>query len=472
MPDQLQLRGGTTTEHNSFTGALREVTVDTTKKTLVVHDGASAGGTALMKESGGNAASSVGIGTGGTNAINIDSNQKVGIGTGSQTAKLHVVETTSTTAVKIKSGTSTNQNTHVTLFNDSDVPLNLGIFGSAAGAAGAIAANTAFISSNSSTGLAIAANHESGIIKFGTGSSTTTRMNIDSSGRVGIGTTTQGNTEDGAGLKVDTYVQRSTIYHSPDGYYAASLGKVTNGKTKVWAAVDSSYAQANAVSAGIFLKAFFQDAGGSGCGSTIKNLKSDNSLVFSTVTTGSNGAPAVESERLRITTSGDVLIGTSSTSNGASGGKFFEDGKLLQIIRNDSSTHLFLNKTTGNDGTVATFAIASATKGSISVTSSATAFNTSNSDRSLKKNFESWNEDVLNLFKNINPQKFNFINQNDGDDKTKGFVAQDMVGSFPEAYTKGVEDDAKYMFNPSGMVVYLMKAIQELQAKVEALEAA
>ena len=77
MPDQLQLRGGTTTEHNSFTGALREVTVDTTKKTLVVHDGASAGGTALMKESGGNAASSVQIGSGGVNAFTIDSNQDI-----------------------------------------------------------------------------------------------------------------------------------------------------------------------------------------------------------------------------------------------------------------------------------------------------------------------------------------------------------------------------------------------------------
>ena len=77
MPDQLQLRGGTTTEHNSFTGALREVTVDTTKKTVVVHDGASAGGTPLMKESGGNAASSVQIGTGGVNAFTIDSNQDI-----------------------------------------------------------------------------------------------------------------------------------------------------------------------------------------------------------------------------------------------------------------------------------------------------------------------------------------------------------------------------------------------------------
>ena len=52
MPDQLQLRGGTTSEHNSFTGVAREVTVDTTKKTLVVHDGSTAGGTPLMKQTG------------------------------------------------------------------------------------------------------------------------------------------------------------------------------------------------------------------------------------------------------------------------------------------------------------------------------------------------------------------------------------------------------------------------------------
>jgi hypothetical protein len=47
MSKRLQLRGGTTTEHASFTGAVREVTVDTTKDTLVVHDGSTVGGTAL-----------------------------------------------------------------------------------------------------------------------------------------------------------------------------------------------------------------------------------------------------------------------------------------------------------------------------------------------------------------------------------------------------------------------------------------
>ena len=46
MPDatQVRLRGGTTTEHASFTGAAREVTVNTTNNTLVVHDGTTAGG--------------------------------------------------------------------------------------------------------------------------------------------------------------------------------------------------------------------------------------------------------------------------------------------------------------------------------------------------------------------------------------------------------------------------------------------
>ena len=47
MALQIQLRSGTATEHNTFTGALGEVTVDTTNKTLRVHDGTTAGGTRL-----------------------------------------------------------------------------------------------------------------------------------------------------------------------------------------------------------------------------------------------------------------------------------------------------------------------------------------------------------------------------------------------------------------------------------------
>ena len=47
MASQLQLRGGTTAEHGSFTGAIRELTVDTTLKALRLHDGVTAGGTVI-----------------------------------------------------------------------------------------------------------------------------------------------------------------------------------------------------------------------------------------------------------------------------------------------------------------------------------------------------------------------------------------------------------------------------------------
>ena len=50
MAKLLKLRRGTTTQHGSFTGAEGEVTVDTTKDTLVVHDGSTAGGHAVAAE--------------------------------------------------------------------------------------------------------------------------------------------------------------------------------------------------------------------------------------------------------------------------------------------------------------------------------------------------------------------------------------------------------------------------------------
>jgi predicted nucleic acid-binding Zn-ribbon protein len=44
MAKQVQYRRGTTVQHSTFTGALGEVTVDTTKNVVVVHDGSTTGG--------------------------------------------------------------------------------------------------------------------------------------------------------------------------------------------------------------------------------------------------------------------------------------------------------------------------------------------------------------------------------------------------------------------------------------------
>ena len=49
MAKLLKLRGGTTSQHNSFTGAVREVTVDTDRDALVVHDGSTQGGFHTMR---------------------------------------------------------------------------------------------------------------------------------------------------------------------------------------------------------------------------------------------------------------------------------------------------------------------------------------------------------------------------------------------------------------------------------------
>ena len=50
MAKLLKLRRGTTSQHSSFTGAEGEVTVDTDKETLVVHNGSTAGGFPLARE--------------------------------------------------------------------------------------------------------------------------------------------------------------------------------------------------------------------------------------------------------------------------------------------------------------------------------------------------------------------------------------------------------------------------------------
>jgi hypothetical protein len=50
MAKELRIRRGTTAQHSTFTGAPNEVTADTTKKTLVLHDGTTVGGVPMARE--------------------------------------------------------------------------------------------------------------------------------------------------------------------------------------------------------------------------------------------------------------------------------------------------------------------------------------------------------------------------------------------------------------------------------------
>ena len=111
--------------------------------------------------------------------------------------------------------------------------------------------------------------------------------------------------------------------------------------------------------------------------------------------------------------------------------------------------------------------------GSISLTTSATAFNTS-SDYRLKENVVTdW--DATTRLKALKPSRFNW--KTDADTTVDGFLAHEVSSIVPEAIT-GEKDAVDENGNPqyqgidqSKLVPLLTKALQEAVAKIETLEA-
>ena len=77
MATQVQFRRGTTGEHSGFTGAVGEVTVDTEKKVLCVHDATTAGGFPLLREDFSN--SNLSLGSLGSCALKFVNDPDTGI---------------------------------------------------------------------------------------------------------------------------------------------------------------------------------------------------------------------------------------------------------------------------------------------------------------------------------------------------------------------------------------------------------
>lgn len=99
MSTQVQLRRGTTLQHSTFTGALGEVTVDTDKKTLVVHDGVTPGGNTLLSS-----VSVLAITAGGTGATTASgARANLGLGNVDNTSDLNKpISTATQTALDLK----------------------------------------------------------------------------------------------------------------------------------------------------------------------------------------------------------------------------------------------------------------------------------------------------------------------------------------------------------------------------------
>ena len=149
----------------------------------------------------------------------------------------------------------------------------------------------------------------------------------------------------------------------------------------------------------------------------------------------------------------------------------YQSGEYRSTSAN--GTHIRCNRMNG-DGHVAQWYRGHTNMvGFISISSSGTSYGSGSSDERTKKNIEDWSESVLNKFKSLTPKLFNFNWEDDTAAKHKGYIAQNEVNKFPEAYPKNNLtdcDDEFYTFTPTDMTVYLMKGLKEAAEKIAALE--
>ena len=170
------------------------------------------------------------------------------------------------------------------------------------------------------------------------------------------------------------------------------------------------------------------------------------------------------------------------------------DGTPDEHFRIDSSGRVYFNGTTAvatsqtswrwdtnginyqsrtTSGNVQQFRRAGSAVGSINITSVGTQFNTT-SDYRLKENVDyTW--DATTRLKQLKPARFNFI-ADDTNTLVDGFIAHEVSSIVPEAVT-GTQDAVDEDGNPdyqgidqSKLVPLLVKTIQELEARIAALE--
>jgi len=211
----------------------------------------------------------------------------------------------------------------------------------------------------------------------------------------------------------------------------------------------------------------FRNSGGTDAGRIWYNT-SGNRMMFYTNST----------ERMRIDSSGNLLINNTGASPLNSGRVRIYNNTAQDAVKTYQATSGTTALWSRIDHTASYFAVFNyngSTVGTITTNGSATAYNTS-SDHRLKENV-SYDFDATTRLKELKPARFNFIADTD-DTTVDGFLAHEVQSVVPEAITgthNEVDDDGNPVYqgiDQSKLVPLLVKTIQELEARIVALETA
>jgi hypothetical protein len=176
-------------------------------------------------------------------------------------------------------------------------------------------------------------------------------------------------------------------------------------------------------------------------------------------TTSVLGFATANTERARIDSSGNLLVGVTAEPSGSIGGSAF-------LVGSDNRRILRVACTTSNTAQLIQFLNSNGQVGSISTSGSATAFNTS-SDYRLKENIV----DAPSASDSIDAiQIRSFEWKANGSHQKYGVIAQELEAIAPEAVSKGEKEDDMWGVDYSKLVPMLIKEVQSLRARVAQLE--
>ncbi len=157
------------------------------------------------------------------------------------------------------------------------------------------------------------------------------------------------------------------------------------------------------------------------------------------------------------------MVVKTSTAFGTAGSVSYATGLLTATV--DGNACVQLNRLT-SDGVIQTFGKNGTTVGSISVTSSATAYNTS-SDERLKENIAD-SADAGSKIDAIQIRQFDW--KSDGSHQDYGVIAQELVEVAPEAVHQPEDSEEMMGVDYSKLVPMLIKEVQSLRSRVAELE--